>query len=686
MSPTLRVILSLFGLEIAFTPLVSFAFLAALEVEEGRGTALAVLSAIHIVRFILQSIIAAVCLRPVERWRALAASNQDSAEVTVVAARAAYRMPYVFGAWYTAIYVPALPLAVAITYLFFPDSVPLDPHVKPAAFILTLPILFGAPAIGFPIAEWLLGREMRTLSLRLQGQGVPYRATGMSLSTRLMAFAVICAAAPALWLGGVDYLNTSRGRSRVLSADNHVALLELAATARTPDPATGKLPDPAVIADGHPGAFVLAGSGTTVRGAVAQAAFTENEPIMRRLKLAIGQAPSGRFIDVPTGIAVAYTRIDPSTVIGIVAQTDVGVGAGFWRMQIPFFLLVALWSTITAWVLSRSTVSPILKLSTVVEDIRRGRVENVERVAIYHHDETGKLAADVNGMLDVLRTLSEQAKSIGTGDLSTTFSIGGELGESFRAQLESLRTIVGHLAQNATQLGAAATELYAASQEQETAAGHQSAGVNEVGKTMDSLLAAAAHISEATQGVLAKAERTRETTDRTAEKIGELSAHAGRIGEILDVIREIADRSDLLALNASLEGTRAGEAGRGFTLVAAEMRKLAERVMASVGDIKQLVADVRGSVATTIMVTEESAKLADGTTESARQISLVTQQQSSGTEQAAHSMRDVANMLTQSLSATQQMRALAANLKGQAEQLTTIVARFRISNGSEASA
>ncbi|HEU4727851.1 MAG TPA: methyl-accepting chemotaxis protein, partial [Kofleriaceae bacterium] len=146
------------------------------------------------------------------------------------------------------------------------------------------------------------------------------------------------------------------------------------------------------------------------------------------------------------------------------------------------------------------------------------------------------------------------------------------------------------------------------------------------------------------------------------------------------------DRSDLLALNASLEGTRAGDAGRGFTLVAAEMRKLAERVMASVGDIKQLVADVRGSIATTIMVTEESAKLADGTTESARQISLVTQQQSSGTEQAAHSMRDVASMLTQSLSATQQMRALAGNLKGQAEQLTSIVARFRISNGTGASA
>jgi methyl-accepting chemotaxis protein len=144
------------------------------------------------------------------------------------------------------------------------------------------------------------------------------------------------------------------------------------------------------------------------------------------------------------------------------------------------------------------------------------------------------------------------------------------------------------------------------------------------------------------------------------------------------VIREIADRSDLLALNASLEGTRAGEAGRGFALVAAEMRKLAERVTASVTDIKKLVSDVRASVSATVLATEESSTLAEGTTESARQINLVTQQQRSGTEQAGQSMRDVATMITQSLAATQQVRSLAEDLKGQADNLNGLVARFRL--------
>jgi methyl-accepting chemotaxis protein len=226
--------------------------------------------------------------------------------------------------------------------------------------------------------------------------------------------------------------------------------------------------------------------------------------------------------------------------------------------------------------------------------------------------------------------------------------------------------------------------MHAAAQEQEQSAHQQSAGIEQISRTMESLLGAATHVTESTTGVLTRAERTRETTARATARITELSAHASRIGEILEVIREIADRSDLLALNASLEGTRAGEAGRGFALVAGEMRKLAERVTASVHDIKSLVTDVRASVSTTVIATEESSKLADGTAESARQINLVTQQQRSSTEQAGQSMRDVASMITQSLAATQQIRALSEDLKAQADNLTGLVARFRLPTGRSA--
>src|SRR6185503_18550975 len=166
--------------------------------------------------------------------------------------------------------------------------------------------------------------------------------------------------------------------------------------------------------------------------------------------------------------------------------------------------------------------------------------------------------------------------------------------------------------------------------------------------------------------------------DDMVDRIGALTRHAGRIGEILEVIRDISDRSDLLALNGSLEASRAGESGRGFALVAGEMRRLAERVTASVQDVKALVSDIRDSGSSTVMATEESKKLAQGTTEAARQITFAAQQQQTSTDQVSQGMRDIANVVSQTVSATTQTRTSAEGLKRRADTLSTIVQRFRV--------
>src|SRR5262249_27843555 len=153
--------------------------------------------------------------------------------------------------------------------------------------------------------------------------------------------------------------------------------------------------------------------------------------------------------------------------------------------------------------------------------------------------EIRSLAKMYNSMLDELRELSRRAAEVSKGALDVDIAVRGELGDAFRSQLTSLREIVGHIARSASQLAGAATEMYAAAQEQEHTAHLQSVGIEEVSRTMESLLVAATHVTESTTGVLTKAERTRETTTRTAERITELSAHASRIGEILEIIREI---------------------------------------------------------------------------------------------------------------------------------------------------
>ena len=235
---------------------------------------------------------------------------------------------------------------------------------------------------------------------------------------------------------------------------------------------------------------------------------------------------------------------------------------------------------------------------------------------IESRDEVGRMAEAFDRMLRSLRELSATADCVAQGDLVGRIAVEGPVGEAFNRMVESQRIIVKQIGETSIQLATAATEIFALARRQQDTATTQSAGVEAASQTIDALLQSASHIAESAQGVLGNAERTKETTESTSKRFAELTGHTNRIAELLEVIREIADRSDLLALNASLEATRAGEAGRSFSLVAAEMRRLAERVTASVQDVKFLVADVRAFGSSTIMATEEGRRLAESTTES----------------------------------------------------------------------
>ena len=111
------------------------------------------------------------------------------------------------------------------------------------------------------------------------------------------------------------------------------------------------------------------------------------------------------------------------------------------------------------------------------------------------------------------------------------------------------------------------------------------------------------------------------------------------------------------------------------------MRRLAERVTASVADIKALVSDVQASGSATVAATEEGRRLAESTTESARAITEGTQQQRTGTEDVSRSMAEIEGLLARSVSTTRRPRALAEDLKARAAELAEVVGRFRVSPG-----
>lgn len=339
------------------------------------------------------------------------------------------------------------------------------------------------------------------------------------------------------------------------------------------------------------------------------------------------------------------------------------------------------WSSVCAILVARTILSSV---GNVIGTVRRFGEQTdgppAMDVQAPFNDELSDLNETVGGAFESLSRLTQAASTIASGELGAEILGQGRLPDALRAMSSRVRTLVEETSSTSSELASAAVEISAAAQELEIASSSQASGMIEISQTMDSLLRSASHISDAVQGVAQNAERTLQNTEQMVTRIDLLSTHANRIGDILEVIREIANQSDLLALNGSLEATRVGEAGRGFALVAGEMRRLAERVTASVHDVKKLVADIRESGASTVVATEESKKLAEATAGAARSITLATQQQRSSTEQVNQSVRALSEIVEQAALATTQTRTSAEGLRVFADRLNQVVSGFNVTS------
>jgi methyl-accepting chemotaxis protein len=269
------------------------------------------------------------------------------------------------------------------------------------------------------------------------------------------------------------------------------------------------------------------------------------------------------------------------------------------------------------------------------------------------------------------------------------------------------RTLRRRIGATVGQVNSSSTELQATANQQATGAREQATAMNEIATTIAELLASAKQIAESAQRVAVVAEQTAnagrsgEGTIATAqEAIGdirrqmdaivnhmlELGDKSQQIGAVLDIVSELAEQTNILSINATIEAAGAGEAGRRFATVADEIRKLAERVAGSAKEIRGLIDDVRGAVNTTVMATETGSKAVDAgfkqfadvaasfeeiaglvatTTEVAREIELSTKQQSTAVEQTNTAIANVAQ-------ATKETEVSSSQTLQTASQLTTL--------------
>jgi methyl-accepting chemotaxis protein len=678
---TLRLTLTYAVLDLMFAPFVIIAFTQLLGTG-GSSEPIVTLAALTVPKLAAWAVYAALALGPWERL-ARTAEKHRSPKLVQSADRALQAFPLRFATFYTSTWVATYVVGYAIVKSFGAERVPLAPQTDAAIGILCMAISFGAFAFAYPLASTFTADSASRCSGLARAGGFGLDRAPSSLQLRIAVIAIMLGLAPMLWMVALGYVKQAESShiERVSLGALASSELALSLSGRGAGPLDdAELKRVLEELQRNKGADGLLLDARGLHGTEAAENLFASSPALKRWltrESARSAAGTNARIDLPQ--VVAFRRVDRDRVAVAVLRTPVTASSGFVLGAVVFTVLVLVWAPVCAYSLGRAVSRPIAQLTSIARRIvEQGDLKEIGTVSVAADDEIGVLTDKMNDVLDLMREVSQAAHAIAKGDLRAKLEGIGELPDSFRGMLGSLHGMVQQIRETSVDLASAATEIFAASQEQEAAAASQSSAMVEISRTMDSLSESAAHVSDAVQGVLGNAERTLHNTDDMVRRIGELTSHANRIGEILEVIRDIADRSDLLALNGSLEASHAGEGGRGFALVASEMRRLAERVTASVSDVKKLVSDIRDSGSSTVMATEESKKLAEGTTDAARQITFVTQQQRSGTEQVSQSIKGIADVVSQAVSATTQTRSSAQDLKSQADRLSALVKRFEL--------
>jgi methyl-accepting chemotaxis protein len=262
-----------------------------------------------------------------------------------------------------------------------------------------------------------------------------------------------------------------------------------------------------------------------------------------------------------------------------------------------------------------------------------------------------------------------------------------------------------------SELAAAAAQMQVTSQQQASGATEQASAVSEVGTTIEELGSTARQIAQAAEHVASAAQQTLENLSEGQGAVDEsiqamerirarmqdissrvlsLGERSQQIGEIIDLIDDISDETHLLALNAAIEAAGAGEHGRRFAVVAAEVKSLANRTLAAAKEVKGVIAEIRQATGAAVLAAEEGSKevergvdlahragqvmdnivmVAERTAQSAAEIGLATAQQQSASEQVVETMREIAEVSRQSASGARQIADSAGMLSAVADRL-----------------
>ncbi len=349
--------------------------------------------------------------------------------------------------------------------------------------------------------------------------------------------------------------------------------------------------------------------------------------------------------------------------------------------QIVLTILAAIAGFVLSTLFIRLVLKSVMAVKTAAELSANGDLSR--DVPAHSNDEIGDMAKNVNTMIKNLRRMAEKITALvsslasSSTELSATSDDMSKGVQKLSAETDQVVKAMTAVSQTIMDTARNATEAADASK--------NASGTAAKGK----------QIADSTVADMFQLSKTVQTAAGTIEELGRNSA---QIGEIVNVIDDIADQTNLLALNASIEAARAGEQGRGFAVVAEEVRKLAERTSQATKDIAGRIASIQkaanqsveamrkgsGEVAQGVSLAKETSSSMDTIVQGSssaldmvQRIAVATEEQTATTEQVTLNMENISQITRQSAASTEQIKSSANELARLATELQTMVAWFK---------
>ena len=350
-------------------------------------------------------------------------------------------------------------------------------------------------------------------------------------------------------------------------------------------------------------------------------------------------------------------------------------------------------------------------LAVGIQAERNARMESIADALVAEAEKAAQSA-----LLQAERTAEDSVRALGIGGvIAVLLSIAMALWvfASLRKVTREINEGVNVLASSASEITAATAQVASGSTETASAVSQTTATVEEVKQTAQVSTQKAKYVSETAQRTVQTSQsgrksmeealeamhRIQEQMESIAQSIVRLSEQGQAIGEIIATVNDLAEQSNMLAVNAAIEAAKAGEQGKGFAVVAQEVKSLAEQSKQATAQVRTILGDIQKATSGAVMATEQGSKaveagvklsgeagesirlLAESITEAAQaatQIAASAQQQSVGMDQVALAMQNINQASTQNVASTRQAETAAQSLQGLGQKLKALLEQYRM--------